>query len=164
MLTDLKIENFAIIDKLEICFNSGFNVLTGESGAGKSLIVDSLNFVLGERLKNERIDIGKTVQVQARFEIGEDKTPDFLIPLTASGIVENNGRELILARKMQPSGKNIYYINGEMVPFKTYRSVSENLVDIHGQRDTHLLLSSSHQRTLLDLLGGEESGVLLGEI
>ncbi len=160
MLADLKIENFAIADDIEINLHHGFNVLTGESGAGKSVIVESLNFVLGDRVKSAKISSDKPVRVQARFELGDNKE-ETIEHLIQHGIIEEDSKVLILTRKLYPSGRNIYHINGEMVPFKLYRSVGQSLVDIHGQRDSLFLLEADNQRKMLDQMGGKLSDELL---
>lgn len=160
MLADLKIENFAIADDIEINLHQGFNVLTGESGAGKSVIVESLNFVLGDRVKSAKISSEKPVRVQARFELGDNKE-EIIEHLIQQGILEDDAKVLILTRKLYPSGRNIYHINGEMVPFRLYRSVGQSLVDIHGQRDSLFLLDADNQRKMLDQMGGKVSEDLL---
>jgi len=163
MLSDIKIENFALIDVAELHFNPRFNVLTGESGAGKSILVDALNFVIGERMGGAKISAENTVRVQARFEIDEKNTP-VLRRLQSAGFIEGDSGEIILTRKMYPSGRNIYYINGQMVPWKLYLSAGQSLLDIHGQRDSLFLLKKENQRSLLDMLGGEEVRELLDSI
>jgi len=163
MLVNIKIENFAIIGDMEIHFHPGLNVLTGESGAGKSMIVDSLNFALGERTKSVKIAADKTVRVQARFEM-EGKEPEVLKRLRESGIVEKGSNELILTRKMYPSGRNLYHINGEMVPLKTYRVVGRSLMDIHGQGDSRFLLVAENQRMMLDMMTGGPADECLREL
>ena len=160
MLADLKIENFAIADDIEIHLHHGFNVLTGESGAGKSVIVESLNFVLGDRVKSAKISSDKPVRVQARFELSDNRE-EIIEHLIQQGILEEDSKVLILTRKLYPSGRNIYHINGEMVPFKLYRSVGQSLVDIHGQRDSLFLLDAENQRKMLDQMGGKVSEELL---
>lgn len=163
MLTDIKIENFALLQDMEIHFHPGFNVLTGESGSGKSLIIEALNFVLGERVPSGKISGEKSVVVQARFELKEDFTGE-AEKLCESGIIDRESGELILTRKMYPSGRNTYLANGEMLPYKLYRALGETLVDIHGQRDSQFLLNPKNQLKMLDLLGGDETHRLLGEI
>lgn len=160
MLSDIKVENFALIDTAELHFHPRLNVLTGESGAGKSILVDALNFVIGERTSGAKISVDNTVRVQARFEIG-DKNPRILEELQSAGIIERDSEELILSRKMYQSGRNIYYINGQMVPWKLYLPVGQSLVDIHGQRDNLYLLKLDNQRTLLDMPGGKSVRELL---
>lgn len=160
MLADILIENFALIDNAEIHFSPKFNVLTGESGSGKSIIVDSLNFVLGERLKKTPLSEDKSVRVQARFEIDKSCSEEIL-NLKLAGIIEEDSVELILTRRLFPSGKNLYHINGELVPQKVYRQVGISLVDIHGQRDNQFLLNVSNQRLLLDLFAGNKAQIIL---
>lgn len=153
MLTELKIENFALARNLEVSFGRGLNVITGESGAGKSLVVDSLSFVLGERIKSARFSGDETVRVQGVFEI-EPPGPEIMQSLIKEGIIESECEPLILMRKFTPQGRSSYHINGQMVPLKTYRELGESLVDIHGQKDSQFLLKSANQRQMVDLAGG----------
>lgn len=147
MLAELKIENFALVKDLEIAFQDGFNVLTGESGAGKSLIVESLNFVLGGKIKSARLPKEETIRVQAVFQTSGIQ-PEILANLKESGILEDEN--LILMRKLYPSGRNLYHINGEMVPLNLFKELGETLVDVHSQMDSQYLLKPANQREILD--------------
>ena len=114
MLLKLIIKNFAIAKNLELNFEKGFNALTGESGAGKSLIIESLNFVLGGKIKKSKIlNDDETTTVQAVFEISDI---DSLEEIKTLPLFEEEKPELIiLTRKLYKTGRNIYYINGEIV-------------------------------------------------
>ena len=160
MLVEIKIENFALVRDLEVNFQKGLNVITGESGAGKSLLVESLNFVLGARIKSTRFSNDETVRVQAVFEL-PGRQPQVINELVEKGLAEP-GEMLVLMRKYHPSGRNIYHLNGNIIPFKLFRQVGESLVDIHGQKDSQFLLEESNQLTTLDQACGAE-GISLTE-
>ncbi len=159
MLAELKIENFALIKELEVSFHRGLNVITGESGAGKSLIVESLSFVLGARIKSARFAGDKMVRVQGVFRL-PGNSPGFIKDLLDQGLVEP-GEMLVLMRRFSPGGRNTYHINGNIVPQNLYRRVGESLVDIHGQRDSQFLLDTANQLALLDMTCGNEGKELL---
>lgn len=150
MLSQLSIENIALIDKLELSLTDGLNVLSGETGAGKSIIIDSLNFVLGERADKSLIRYGTDFAVvQAVFE-------DYLTP-QVSIYLENLGIEaedvLILRRKMSVDGKNECRINGRISTLSILKGLTEMLVDIHGQHEHQSLLKSANHIKLLDNIG-----------
>jgi DNA repair protein RecN (Recombination protein N) len=146
MLKELRIKNLAIIDDLKVRFEGGLNVLTGETGAGKSILVDSLNLALGSRAQSDLIRAGeKEAVVQAYFEIhGVDAIPDI-------GIEVSDG--LILRRSISASGKSRAYINDTMVSLQSLAEVGRSLVDIHGQHEHQSLLSAGRQRDFLDSFG-----------
>lgn len=155
MLRQLRIKNFAIIDDLTIGFESGFTVITGETGAGKSIIIDALGLTLGERTQADMIRTGKSEAVaEAFFESSSVDLPEtFGIPLEEG---------LILRRSLQISGKSRAYINDSMVNAQTLFEVGRTLVDMHGQHEHQSLLSVDNQRAVLDAYGklaGEKSRV-----
>ena len=150
MLRQLCIENVALIDKLELTLENGLNILSGETGAGKSIIIDSLNFVLGERADKTLIRYGTDYAVvQAVFE-------DYL-NAQISAYLDDMGIEaediLILRRKMTVEGKNECRINGRVTTLSILKGLTELLVDIHGQHEHQSLLKSSNHMTLLDSIG-----------
>ncbi len=150
MLSQLSIENIALIDKLELTLSNGLNVLSGETGAGKSIIIDSLNFVLGERADKSLIRYGTDqAVVQAVFE-------DYLTP-NVKEYLDDLGIEaedvLILRRKMTVDGKNECRINGRISTLSILKGLTETLVDIHGQHEHQSLLKSSNHIKLLDDMG-----------
>ena len=155
MLKELRIRNLAIIDDLKVRFDSGFNVLTGETGAGKSIIVDSLGIALGGRIQSDLMRSGeKEAFVQAFFE------PETVRNLPDIGIDMTDG--IILRRTMFASGKSRAYVNDTMVSTQSLTEIGKTLVDIHGQHEHQSLLSDDKQRIFLDLFGKlreEQAGV-----
>jgi len=150
MLKSLVIKNIAIIDSLEIDFQEGLNVLSGETGAGKSIIIDSLNFVLGKRADKTLISYGKDqAQVTAFFDISSiQSTKDILKEYD----IEIDD-ELMLKRTMSVDGKNTCHINGEKVTLQMLKAVSETLVDIYGQNDTAFIMNPKTHLDVLDQYG-----------
>jgi len=163
MLIELKIKNFAIARDLEIAFREGFNVLTGESGAGKSIIIESLNFVTGGRIKTARVIGNETAWVQAAFST-EDLEDEIKRGLIDSGLLNKGEEHLIFTRRLYPNGRNTYQINGAMVNLGFYQEAARSMIDIHGQRDNQYLLSVKNQRTLLDRAAGKDASALLADI
>lgn len=154
MLRVLYIKNFSIIDDANIEFAEGFNVLTGETGAGKSIIIDALCLALGERATAEAIRSGEKEAVVAAFF---DISPTLLNPathqfLTDYGINIDDG--LILKRIVSAQGKSRAFVNGSMVNVQTLSDISKSIIDVHGQYEHQSLLSSDNQLDLLDAFGG----------
>lgn len=150
MLTRIFIQNIALIDKLDVAFEPGFNVLTGETGAGKSILIDAVNLVLGERADRELI--GKRAPkalVEAVFSI-ED--PAVITQLEALDCPPEDG-EFFLSRELLSSGKNTCRINGRLVGLSLLQSVSKLLVDVHGQHEHQSLLNPSEHLRMLDGYG-----------
>ncbi len=161
MLSQLTIDNIALIDKLELDLNKGLNILSGETGAGKSIIIDSLNFVLGERADKSLIRFGTDFAiVQAVFE-------DYLTP-SVENYLYDMGIEiedvLILRRKMSVDGKNECRINGRVATLSILKGLTELLVDIHGQHEHQSLLKSTNHIFLLDSLGEDKSKKALEKV
>ncbi len=161
MLCQLSIENIALIDKLELELKNGLNILSGETGAGKSIIIDSLNFVLGERADKSLIRFGTDkASVEAVFE-------DYLTP-SVKDCLDDLGIEaedvLILRRKMSADGKNECRINGRISTLSALKSLTELLVDIHGQHEHQSLLKSTNHIKLLDKLGEKKIATIKGEV
>lgn len=150
MLCQLSIENIALIDKLSLELKDGLNILSGETGAGKSIIIDSLNFVLGERADKSLIRYGTDkASVEAVFE-------EYITPAVSS-YLDDLGIEtedvLVIRRKMSVDGKNECRINGRISTLSTLKGLTELLVDIHGQHEHQSLLKSANHISLLDKLG-----------
>ncbi len=151
MLTLLHIENIALIEEADIHFHNGFNVLTGETGAGKSIVVDSISAVLGERTSRDLIRTGsKSAVVHGVFSGGESNPPleQFMEEIGIS--VED---ELILQREIRPDGKNICRCNGKPLTVAQLKEVGKLLLNIHGQHDGQQLLDPLCHLGYLDSFG-----------
>jgi len=151
MLLDLEIRNFAIIDQLRIQFGSGLNALTGETGAGKSIIIDALGAVLGERISADMVRSGsKTAYVDARFELDGLASSAAMSALLEEHGIDASGGELILSREIQAGGRSTARINGRTATAALLGSLGQLLVDIHGQSDHLSLLRPAAQLAILD--------------
>ena len=153
MLAKLWIKNVALIDLAEISFCEGLNVLSGETGAGKSVILDSVNFVLGAKADRTMIRYGETeCMVKAEFFVPEtSKAVEKLRELD----IDSDG-EIVISRKFTESGKNAIKINGNTVTATMLRLVTDHLVDVHGQSEHFFLLKESNQLRTLDEVIGKE--------
>lgn len=148
MLETLQIDNIALIEKLEIGFFKGLNILSGETGAGKSIIIDSLNFVLGTRADKSLISYGKdTAKVSAFFDISDSPRVKEIL---SSMDIECDGDELVLTRIMTDSGKNTCRINGQKVTLFMLKEVAIALTDIYGQHEATGLLNDENHIIILD--------------
>ena len=153
MLHALHIENLAIIDRLEVHFEAGLNALTGETGAGKSILVDALNLALGERADPTLIRAGADkLRVNAVFELPDD--PELRALLDELGVEPEEGL-LYLSREVQAGGRSVARINGQPVPLSTVQAIGERLVDLHGQHEHQSLLNPSRHLEFLDRWLGE---------
>lgn len=162
MLQSLYLENIALIEKLGIELFPGFNVLTGETGAGKSIIIDAVNFVLGERTSRDLIRNGAArAKVEAVFNQNEGDAA--FAALDALGI-EYDGNELILSRELSAAGRNACRVNGTLVPVASLKSVSDTLVDIHGQHEHQALLDAENHISYLDAYCHAESLPIIEKI
>lgn len=149
MLQNLCIKNVALIERLDISFTEGFHVLTGETGAGKSIIIDAVNFVLGERATRDLIMTGTDkASVEAAFTV--DEQPDLLQRLMELGIEQSDDDLLILTRELSMAGKSVCRINGTLVNLSALKSVSDLLVDVHGQHEHQSLLHADSHLHFLD--------------
>ncbi len=151
MLSRLTIKNVALIESADISFGEGFNVLSGETGAGKSVILDSVNFVLGGKADRNMIRFGETeCTVKAEFFVPEtSKAIEALRELD----IETDG-EIIISRKFSDGGKNSIKLNGNAVTVAMLRQVTDHLVDVHGQSEHFFLLKESNQLKTLDQVVG----------
>jgi DNA repair protein RecN (Recombination protein N) len=153
MLHALHIENLAIIDRLEVAFEAGFNALTGETGAGKSILIDALNLALGERADISLIRAGaEKLRVNAVFEVPND--PELHALLGELGVEPEDGL-LYLSREVHTSGRSIARINGQPVPVSALKALGERLIDMHGQHEHQSLLKPSSHLEFLDRWLGE---------
>lgn len=150
MLSNLQIENIAVIKSASIDFENGFNVMTGETGAGKSIVIDSLNAILGERTSRELIRSGAdSASVCAEFQNVCDSVKNELEKL---GIEKDD--TLIVSRKLTPDGKNVCRINGMPATVSMLKALGVQLVNIHGQLDNQSLLSPETHCSFIDKLAG----------
>ncbi len=153
MLLELRISNFALFDHLQLEFTSGFVVLTGETGAGKSLVVDALTLLLGGRVLGDQIRRGKDeANLEAAFLISS--LPLVRQWLTQFDLATSESDELLVRRVLSRSGRNRAYINGTATPLHQLQELGRLLLDIHGQHDQQSLLSSRVQLELVDAFGG----------
>lgn len=153
MIEKLLIKNVALIDRAEIDFSSGLNVLSGETGAGKSVILDSINFVLGAKADKGMIRHGESeCAVQAVFSVKEDSE----VKLELAELDIECDETIIVSRKFSESGKSAIKLNGMPVNASMLRRITSHLVDVHGQSEHFFLLKEANQLKVLDRLLGEE--------
>ena len=154
MLSLLHIENIAVIETADIQFDGGFNVLTGETGAGKSIVIDAIGAITGGRTSRDLIRTGaRSARVEAQFT-GVADLPE----LSALGVSPEGG-ELLLQREIQGDGKNICRLNGRLITVAQLRELGRSLINIHGQHDGQQLLDESCHLSYLDSFG-ETEGLL----
>ena len=154
MLERLIIKNIALISSLDIELGGGLNVLTGETGAGKSIIIDSVNLVLGERASKDLIAVNQQkARVEALFSIKNNDTVKSL--LDDNGLLSADD-ELILMREITASGKSLCRINGEVVPLATLHLIADSLVDVHGQHTHQSLLDPKKHMHMVDEFNAPE--------
>ncbi len=159
MLKELQIRNFALIEALELSFYSGFSVLTGETGAGKSIIIDALGLLLGARASVEMIRTGaETTEVAGSFAL----VPSAQVLLESWGMLD--GGELIISRELNLNGRNKCWINGRLATVSQLAELGVHLVDIIGQHDSQTLLDPQQHSSLLDAYGGAEHLALLADV
>jgi DNA repair protein RecN (Recombination protein N) len=159
MLAELRIVNFALIEHLHIEFQPGFTVLTGETGAGKSLLIDAIGLLVGGRASTELIRSDEDeAQLEALFHL--PASHPLLRHLRAQDVIGPNDRDLILRRVLSRSGRHRAYINGSMCPLRVLEELGGTLVDIHGQHEQQSLLATAKQ---LDAVDGFGAVLLLRE-
>ncbi|HJL15929.1 MAG TPA: DNA repair protein RecN [Sandaracinaceae bacterium LLY-WYZ-13_1] len=154
MLTCLRVRDLAIIDRLEVELGPGLNVITGETGAGKSILIDALGLVLGEKGRPELVRTGaKQAEVEALFDVGDD--PEALDRLEASGLEREP--ELIVRRVVRANGRTRAYLNGRLASAGQLAELVAGLVDISSQHEHHTLVDPSTHLSFLDAFGALES-------
>ena len=154
MLTNLNIENIAVIEKADIEFGAGLNVLTGETGAGKSILVDAINAVLGERTSRELVRHGaENASVTAVFE---NVNEEVLQKARELGFDAEDGT-LIISRRISGQGKSTCRVNGTPSTVSMVKELGAQLVNIHGQHDSQQLLSPEYHYRFLDMTGDDSS-------
>ena len=157
MLTELAIRNFAIIDDLHIRFGSGLNILTGETGAGKSIIIDAIGLLLGDRASAEWIRAGSELaEIEAQFKLSSDAADQALQALLAENGLDDPDADgwLILSREVRANGRNICRVNGRATSLQLLSDLAARLIDVHGQGEHLNLLRPSTHSALLDRYAG----------
>src|SRR5438270_9841918 len=160
MRLELFVENYAVVERLRVHFHAGLNLLTGETGSGKSIVVDALGLLLGGRASAEMIRTGESrARVAGIFEVKEQGGARRL--LEPAGIEPEDG-ELLIEREILASGKSRAFVGSRPVAASLLKELAPHLADIHGQHDQQLLFSPDAQRAMLDVFGGH--GDLLDRI
>lgn len=158
MLNSLKIENIAVIESADISFDIGLNVMTGETGAGKSIIIDSINAVLGERTSKELVRTGtEAASVTAFFT---DISKETVAKLNELGLEAEEDNSLLISRKISADGKNSCRVNGVTTTVSMLKELGRTLVDIHGQHDNRSLLLKDNHCAYIDKLASNEDILL----
>ena len=152
MLQEISIKNFAIIEEIHLSFESGMTILTGETGAGKSIIIDAMGLLLGGRSSSDFVRTGKDkAEIEGLFFAGKNAELDQKL----ENLGLERSTELILRRDIFANGRSVCRVNGQMVNLTTLREIGELLVDIHGQHDNQELMNAKHHLRLLDEFGDE---------
>ncbi|MCA1590775.1 MAG: AAA family ATPase, partial [Acidobacteria bacterium] len=155
MLSLLKLKNVALIDSLEIEFGEGLNLLTGETGSGKSIIVDSLGALTGARVSADLIKQGEqSAKIEGLFSLTE---PERVTELVEKGGIEFGDGELIIRRELFAAGKNRIFVNNHLVTQTFLRSLGPHLVDIHGQGEQAALFDTALHMAMLDRVSGTDN-------
>ncbi|MBP8083199.1 MAG: DNA repair protein RecN [Spirochaetes bacterium] len=160
MLNRLRIKNFVLIEELEIDFKNGLNVLTGETGAGKSILIDAISAVLGDKMTTDVIRTGfERATIEGDFDIGG--IPNIKAVLDEAGI-DCEDDTLVLRRELYSSGKGRSFANSLQIPVSKLLEIGESLIDIHGQNEHQNISKVAKHREILDRFAGLES--LVGEV
>ena len=158
MLLSLSIRNIALMDEMQAEFSAGFHVLTGETGAGKSILVDAVALLLGGRAQKELIRSGEEkARVEGLFDVSDCPPACDLLKQWEL----DEGSELILSREITLSGRSACRVNGRLMPLSQYQQLTALLMDIHGQHEHQSLMDEKHHLSLLDATGDEEHRELL---
>jgi len=156
MLSRLRIKNLALIEDLALDFEIGMNVLTGETGAGKSIIIDAVGLLTGDRADKNLIQTGyESALVEGLFHIDDSKI-QLLTLLAQMGITLEDDYELLISRQINQSGKSTCRVNGAMVTLSNLKAIMFYLIDIHGQHEHQSLLSPENHIKLLDSIGDSD--------
>ncbi|RFU69802.1 DNA repair protein RecN [Peribacillus saganii] len=162
MLTELSIKNFAIIEALSISFEKGLTVLTGETGAGKSIIIDAIHLLVGGRGSAEFVRHGESkAELEGLFEIEDENHP--IMEKAAEFGIEISDGMIVLRRDLSVAGKSVCRVNGKLVTIAGLREIGSTLIDIHGQHEHQELMDSHLHLPLLDQFGGEKLAASLSE-
>ncbi|MEE1114617.1 MAG: AAA family ATPase, partial [Eubacterium sp.] len=159
MLTELHVKNLALIDEAEVSFGPGLNILTGETGAGKSVLIGSINLALGQKMSRDMLRTGAdSCLVELIFQVENESVREKLREMDC----ETEDGQLIITRKVT-DGRSICRINGETCTAAQIRRISSLLLDIHGQHEHQSLLYPDRQLEILDAFGGEDLAPFLEE-
>ena len=149
MLLSLHIENIAVIKKLDVDLSRGFTAITGETGAGKSIIIDSIGLLLGAKADRELIRTGESfAMVSGLFT---DLTPTMRSALDEASVAVDEDGNILIQRTVFADGRSQIKLNGRSVTLTVLRQISRLLVNIHGQSDTAAITDSANQLSLIDL-------------
>src|SRR5262249_14673743 len=141
MLSFLKISDLAILDDVDIEFGQGLNVLTGETGAGKSILVDAIGLVLGGRGAADLVRAGcERLTVEAQFDLSRRGDAAALRSCAGDELLDLDGDELVIRRELTAGGRGRVFVNGRLVSLSTLKSLGEALADLHGQHQHQSLL------------------------
>lgn len=157
MLQSLHVKNFAIIDETEVDFREHLNIMTGETGAGKSILIDSVNAAIGAKVSKDIIRRGADY---ALVELTFDNLSSTIVDMLEEKDIYPEDGMLVLSRKIMESGKSVCKINGETVTAAILKEIAGYLIDIHGQQEHHSLLQKSSHLKFLDRFAKEQLGVL----
>lgn len=163
MIVELNIKDFAIIDNIKIIFDKGFNVLTGETGAGKSIIVEGISMILGQRASKEMVRTGKEkALLEGVFYLENPEKINYI--LEEYGIDSDDNNYLVITREIYSSGRTISRINGRNVTLNMLNNVTSNLVEIHGQHQHQSLLKVDNHIKIIDSFGDSNFKKLTDEV
>ena len=163
MLVELDIQNFAIIKRLNIKFQPQMTVLIGETGAGKSILIDALSLLLGHRAQKEMVRSGQSKAVVTGLFTLQDEEMREVEQIAADYGLPMDGDDLIISREISSKGRNVIRINGQLTTITALAKIGEYLVDIHGQNDQQMLMDQSRQIDLVDEYAGKDFKPLLGK-
>src|SRR5438132_8873657 len=160
MLLELVVENYAVVERLRVQFHAGLNLLTGETGSGKSIVVDALALLLGGRASADMVRAGaEKARISGIFEVAESPALDVL--LEQAGI-EMEDHELLVEREIQANGKSRAFVGNRPATAALLKDLAGHLADIHGQHDQQLLFSPAVQCDMLDAFAGADAAEIAG--
>jgi len=163
LLLELTVENIAIVERARLTFGPGLNVLSGETGAGKSVLIDAVAVLLGARASEELIGgAGDRALVAAAFDLSQ--APEARRAALDLGVLQEDEQELVISRELTRGGRNLTRLNGRPATVANLKAIARHLVDLHGQHEHQSLLEPARQRALLDAYGGEALIALAGRV